>query len=253
MTTPISAVIITLNEQRNIERCLKSLVGVADEVVVVDSGSTDETVAICERYGARVVHQPWLGYSAQKNLANERATHDWVLSLDADEALDETLRHAVLDWKARQAPTPARINRMTNYCGHFVRHGGWYPDHKVRLFDRRACRWEGLIHEDLTGVDRRSAELLPGHCLHYSYYTQDEHRAQTERFTTLSAQELHARGKRASLTKRFLSPAARFLSDYVFRAGFLDGSAGWHIARISAHATFLKYDKLDRLNRAPKG
>ncbi|MEX8504340.1 glycosyltransferase family 2 protein [Leptothrix ochracea] len=245
----LSATIITLNEERNIERCLRSLQGVADEIVVVDSGSTDTTLALCARYGARVIAQPWLGYSAQKNLANAQAEHDWILSLDADEALDEPLRQAVLAWKVRPTPTPARINRMTNYCGHFVRHGGWYPDHKVRLFDRRQARWEGLIHEDLIGVDRRSAELLPGHCLHYSYYTLDEHRAQTQRFTTLSAQELHARGKKASLTKRFLSPAARFLSDYLFRLGFLDGPAGWHIARISAHATYLKYDKLHKLTQ----
>jgi glycosyltransferase involved in cell wall biosynthesis len=248
MSTPLSAVIITFNEERNIARCLESIKGVVEDIIVVDSGSSDRTVEICRSLGASVHIQSWLGYSDQKNFANAKAKFAWVLSLDADEALDDKLRQAILAWKERKNPTPAKFKRMTNYCGSFIRHGGWYPDIKVRIFNQTTTKWEGIIHEDLSGITENQVELLDGDCLHYSYYTVDQHRAQSDKFTTIAAADLFERGKKASWVKRFLSPVSKFVVDYFFRMGFLDGRAGFTIARLSAHATYAKYAKLHALN-----
>ena len=243
MNTRISAVIIAFNEAHHIARCVEAAMRVADEVVVVDSFSTDQTVAVCEQLGARVIQQTWLGYSEQKNFANTQAQNDWVLSLDADEVLDEALQQAVLDWKSKE-PVPAAFKRMTNYCGTFIKHGGWYPDVKIRLFNRSTTKWEGVIHESLTGLSRANTVLLDGDCLHYSYYSREQHYNQTRNFTTIQAKDLFERGKKSPWYKRVFSPVVKFVMDYVFRGGFLDGGAGFHVARISAYATYLKYSKL---------
>jgi glycosyltransferase involved in cell wall biosynthesis len=250
---PISAVIITFNEERNIERCLASLRGIADDVVVVDSGSTDRTEEVCRSHGADFVRQEWLGYSAQKNLADARSRHDWILSIDADEALSEELRRSILELKRQGAVRVCRFARRTNYCGHWVRHGGWYPDHKVRMFDRRRVKWEGEIHERLRGFAESEVVLLDGDCLHYSYDTIEDHHRQTERFTTLSAEELFKQGRKAGALRRHLSPVWKFITDYLLRLGILDGTAGFQIARISAGATRLKYVKLERLRKGSGG
>jgi glycosyltransferase involved in cell wall biosynthesis len=246
---PLSAVVITFNEERNIARCLESLRGVADEVVVVDSGSTDRTEEICRAHGADFVRQEWLGYAAQKNLADGRARHDWILSLDADEALSDELRRSILELKRRGEIRVGRFARLTNYCGHWVRHGGWYPDYKVRLFDRRKARWEGGPHERLEGFSPDEVVRLAGDCLHYSYDSVQDHLRQADRFTTLSAEALFRQGRRAGLLERRLRPAWKFVLDYLLRLGFLDGAAGLRIARISADATRMKYLKLERLRR----
>ncbi len=246
---PLSAVVITRDEERNIGRCLESLRGVADDLVVVDSGSRDRTEEICRSHGATFVRQDWLGYSAQKNLANGHARHDWILSLDADEALSEELRRAIVEVKGRGTLRVCRFARMTNYCGHWVRHGGWYPDRKVRMFDRRTTRWVGELHEELRGFAPGEVVLLAGDCLHYSYATLEDHHRQADRFTTLAAEELFRRGKKAGALRLVLSPAWKFVLDYGLRLGFLDGAAGFRIARISARATRMKYLKLDRLWR----
>jgi glycosyltransferase involved in cell wall biosynthesis len=246
---PISAVIITFNEERNIARCLESLRGIADDVVVVDSGSVDRTEEICRSYGVNFIRQAWLGYSAQKNLANGHARYDWILSVDADEALSEELKRSILELKGEGAIRVCKFARMTNYCGHWVRHGGWYPDHKIRMFDRREARWEGELHEQLQGASKGEAVLLKGDCLHYSYYTVDDHHRQAEKFTTLSAEELFKKGSRPGVLELYLSPVWKFIIDYGFRLGFLDGSAGFRIAHISACATRMKHLKLERLRR----
>jgi glycosyltransferase involved in cell wall biosynthesis len=246
---PLSAVVITLDEERNIARCLESLRGVADDVVVVDSGSTDRTEEICRAHGADFLRQEWLGYAEQKNLANGRARHDWILSLDADEALSEELRRSLLELKRRGEIRVGRFARLTNYCGHWVRHGGWYPDWKVRLFDRRQVRWEGGPHERLVGYSPGEVVRLAGDCLHYSYDSVRDHHRQADRFTTLSAEALFRQGRKAGFLKRDLSPVWKFLLDYLLRLGFLDGPAGLRIAWISAGATRMKYLKLERLWR----
>jgi glycosyltransferase involved in cell wall biosynthesis len=244
---PISAVIITLNEERNIARCLESLRGVADEIVVVDSGSADRTEEICRSHGVNFIRQTWLGYSAQKNFANGQARNDWILSIDADEALSDGLKRSILDLKGAGTIRVGKFARMTNYCGHWVRHGGWYPDHKVRLFDRRTAGWEGVIHERLQGVSESEVVLLEGDCLHYSYHTVEDHHRQADRFTTLAAGELFKQGRKPGVLRLHLSPVWKFILDYGLRLGFLDGLAGFRIALISAGATRMKYLKLERL------
>ncbi len=250
MKEGLSVVIITFNEGHHIAKCLKAAQEVADEIVVIDSGSTDNTVEVCKAHGARVITNPWCGYSEQKNFGNAQASFDWILSLDADEVLDETLIQSILKWK--HAPQPACFKRMTNYCGTFIKHGGWYPDIKVRLFNKQETNWEGTIHEVLRGLSKENTLLLEGDCLHYSYYSVDEHYAQAEKFTSIQAKDLFQQGKKSPWYKRVFSPLSKFVVDYFFRLGFLDGKAGFTVARISAYATHLKYKKIHEHIRLSK-
>lgn len=248
----LSVVVITFNEERNLARCLASVKEVADEIVVLDSFSTDRTEAIAREHGARFVQHAFDGHIEQKNRAITHAAHPFILSLDADEALDDTLRAAV--HRAKEGTADGyTMNRLTNYCGTWVRHGGWYPDVKLRLWDARKGRWTGENPHDRYELDMGTrTEHLSGDLLHYSYYTLHDHLRQVNYFTEIMAKALHARGKQASFVKLFLSPIAKFLGDYVARGGFLDGWHGYVIARVSAHATFLKYAKLRELHRASR-
>ncbi|MFA9220791.1 MAG: glycosyltransferase family 2 protein [Sediminibacterium sp.] len=250
MTERLSVVLITINEGHHIAKCLKAAQAVADEIIVIDSGSTDDTVEVCKAYGARVITHPWCGYSEQKNFGNKHASFDWILSLDADEVLNEALIQSILKWK--HAPQSACFKRMTNYCGTFIKHGGWYPDVKVRLFNKQETNWKGTIHEVLRGLSKENTFLLEGDCLHYSYYSVDQHYAQAEKFTSIQAEDLFQQGKKSSWFKRVFSPISKFVVDYFFRLGFLDGKAGFTVARISAYATFLKYKKLNEHIRLSK-
>lgn len=247
--------IITLDEERNLGRCLASLRGVADEVVVVDSGSTDRTEAIAREAGAIFLRQPWLGYGPQKSFAAARASHEWVLSLDADEALSDPLRASLL---ALKAATPAadayEVSRLNWYCGRFLHHSGWYPDRKIRLWRKGAARWsDATIHEVVEAAPGARVERLRGDLLHYTCETRAQHLRTIEKFTTLSAEQLARDGRRASLWKRLGSPAAHFLRAYVLKLGFLDGVSGFHACRLSAYATWLKYEKLRRLREGGHG
>jgi glycosyltransferase involved in cell wall biosynthesis len=242
----LSVVIITFNEELNIKRCLDSIQEVADDVVIVDSFSTDKTEEISEKHKVNFIKRKWEGYSETKNFANAQAQFDWILSLDADEALSEELIKSILEIKKDSATGTYKFNRLTNYCGTWIKHCGWYPDTKTRIFDRRTSKWEGKIHEQLITVG--PAILLKGDCLHYSYYTLDQHYKQSDKFSTLSAQSLYEKGKKASLLKLLLSPVVKFLNDYIFKLGFLDGVAGYTICKISAFTTYLKYKKLRELN-----
>jgi len=247
----LSAVIITYNEERNIGRCIDSLAGIADEVVVVDSFSNDRTAEIAREKGALVVENPFGGYIEQKNFAITMASYEYILSLDADEALDEEMKKSVLEAKQSWNYSAYSFNRLTNYCGRWIYHCGWYPDRKLRLFHRDKCEWGGLNPHDklvFKTSDENSCHL-PGNILHYSYYTIEEHRKQTERFTTIAAKALFQKGKKNSFIKRYLNPIAKFLKDYLFNLGFLDGKYGWVICTISARATYLKYFKLAQMNK----
>jgi len=250
----ISATIITLDEEANLGRCLASLRGVADEVVVVDSGSKDRTEAIAREGGAVFVRQPWLGYGPQKNVASDRASHDWILSLDADEALSDPLREAILAVKRAGPRADAyEMNRLNWYCGRFLRHSGWYPDRKVRLWRKGAARWGDVsIHEVVEAAPGARVERLRGDLLHYTCHTREQHLRTIEKFTTLSAELLAREGRRASAWKRFGSPAAHFLRAYVLKLGFLDGVQGFQACRLSAYATWLKYEKLRRLGEGAR-
>lgn len=247
----ISAAIITLDEEQNLGRCLESLRGVADEVVVVDSGSKDGTERIARENGAVFVHQDWLGYGSQKNVAAARASGDWVLSLDADEALSGELRDSIRRLKANGPAADAyEVNRLNWYCGRFLRHSGWYPDRKVRLWRKGAARWaDASIHELAKVTPGARVERLRGDLLHYTIHDRAQHLRTIERFTTLSAEALLRGGKGAQAWKRFVSPAASFFRGYVLKGGFLDGKAGWDVCRLSAYATWLKYEKLRRMAR----
>ena len=246
----LSVVIITFNEAKNIARCLQAASRVADEMIVYDSFSTDDTCKIAEQLGAKVFQGKWQGYSASKNLANEKASHDWILSLDADEVLSNDLQQAILKLKSEGLKT-ASFKRLTNYCGAWIKHGGWYPDIKLRLFNRQQMQWQGLIHEELKALDGQiiTPILLQGDCLHYSYDSIESHYKQTDKFSTLSAQSLFNKGVKTTILKLYMAPIFKFIQMYFFKLGILDGYYGFIVCKISAQATFQKYAKLKLLNQ----
>lgn len=244
----ISAVIITFNEECNIGRCLDSLAGVADEMVVVDSFSTDKTEEICRAKGARFLQHPFEGHIEQKNWALEQALHPHVLSLDADEALSEQLRESILLAKKNWASDGYIFNRLTNYCGRWIRHSGWYPDRKLRLFDRREGHWGGQNPHDRVELSPDSTTAhLDGDLFHFSYYTVNEHIERTRKYADIAARSMYERGKRATWLHLVFAPLFKFLKSYFLKLGFLDGRAGWTICKISAWETFLRYRALLRL------
>jgi glycosyltransferase involved in cell wall biosynthesis len=245
MPVKLSVVIITYNEEKNLSRCLQSLNEVADEIVVVDSGSQDKTKEVAISFGAKVFHQNWLGYSQQKNLGNSIAENDWILSLDADECLSTELADEIKKWKNN--PVAAYLNRLTNYCGSWIRHGSWFPDRKLRLFNRKQAQWLGDIHERIEHHSKTKALHLKGLLYHYSYHTVQEHWKQLDKFTTLTAEKAFKEGKKSSLFSQFISPIWRFFRDYIVKLGILDGAAGFTIARISAYGVYLKHKKIRHL------
>ncbi len=246
----LSVVIITYNEERNIGRCLDSVQGIADDIVVVDSGSTDKTVSICKEKGARVVEHPFEGHIEQKNWAITQAEYPHILSLDADEALDESLKAEIKRVKADFAADGYTMNRLTNYCGHWVKHCGWYPDTKLRLWDSRKGAWGGVNPHDRYDLETGSrTEKLKGDILHYSYYSISDHLKQVDYFSEIAARAYAEKGKKASLLKVFMAPKVKFFRDYFLKLGILDGYYGMVICAISAHATFVKYAKLRELQK----
>jgi glycosyltransferase involved in cell wall biosynthesis len=238
----ISATIVTLNEERNIRRAIESLTCV-DEIVVVDSGSADRTPEIAAELGARVVEQPWRGYAGQKNFAAKSASHDWILSLDADEALTPELAAEILALKASEPTVDGfSMPRLARYLGRWIHHSGWYPDRKVRLYHRGRASWTGdYVHESVR-VNSRAGELR-GDLLHYTCGSLSEHMRTMEKYTSLAAQELLANGIVASGWQLGLDPAWTFFKSYVIKRGFLDGPQGLAIAWMGAFYTFLKYAK----------
>ncbi len=249
----ISAVIITYNEERNIGRCVDSLRGIADEILVMDSFSTDRTKEICEARNVRFETHVFDGFAFQKNRANAMAKYDVILSLDADEALSDTLSASLLQAKKNFNAEGYSLNRLTNYCGRWIRHCGWYPDAKVRLFDRRKAQWAGgKVHEYLK-MDMGSKKAhLEGDLLHYSFYTVEQHMDTINKFSTLKAEQAFADGKRPRLVSAIFGPPLKFLKMYVIKAGFLDGFQGLCIAANSAHAVFLKHAKLRILYKSDR-
>lgn len=241
----ISAVIITKNEERNILRCIDSLKEVAEEIIVVDDHSTDNTVAICQSAGVKVISQSWLGFGAQKNLGNHQASHDHILSIDADEALDPELINAILAEKKKGLKGVYKFSRLSNYYGRFIRHGAENPDVKVRIFNRKEVRW-GLqrVHETLEIPPGTPETKLKGWLLHYPYYKFSEHHRKLESYTTLTALEYFEKGKKASLHKIIFSPWVAFMQAYFFKLGLLDGLHGFILAVMRAHASFTRYVKL---------
>lgn len=251
---PISAVVITLNEAENIGRCLDSLAGVADEIIVADSGSTDATIKIAEAKGAKVLHQDWLGFAGQKNWANALAAHDLILSLDADEELSPELVASIRAARSDDQTDAWSFHRRTNYCGKWIRYTSWHPDVKIRLFDRRKARWEGdYVHETLKLDEGAKVGKLSGDCNHYTTKSLEQHAKVVDRFTTLKAKEMQAKGKRATFIHLVVKPPVKFFVSFFIKRGFLDGWEGFLISKMNAYATFLKYAKLKQLNRGRPG
>ena len=249
----LSATIITFNEERNIERCLLSLKDLCDEIVVVDSGSNDRTVEIALALGAKVIHQPFLGHIGQKNFAITQASGDWILSLDADEALDDQLKKSVKEAMQHPEGTAYAMNRLTSYCGHWVHHSGWYPDTKVRLFKKGQGQWSGVNPHDYYQPNGNEVpKLLKGDILHYSYYTAADHFKQIEFFGRIASEELFARGKKVPELMIWLKVIGQFIKSFFLRAGFLDGKTGWLISVRSAYATLVKYRKLAALHSSER-
>ncbi len=240
----LSAVIITFNEEHNIKRCLESLKEVADEIIVVDSNSTDKTEEICRSYGVQFITQSWLGYSRQKNFANNLAQYEYLFSIDADEALSPELTRSLLAFKADPRYPLYEVKRLTNYCGSWIRHCGWYPDKKIRIWKKGIAEWQGEIHETLATDQNLPVSLLEGDLLHYSYYSLKGHLDQINLFTEIMASEAVSKGKRASLLQLLFSPFIKFIKSYFIQLGFLDGYAGFVVSAVSAQATFYKYLKM---------
>ena len=245
----ISAVIISHNEERNIRRCLESVQDVADEIVVVDSLSDDKTEEICNEFNVKFVKQQWLGYSEQKNFANNLATNDWVLSIDADEELSEELKNSILELKNKNISDDNvfSMNRLTNYCGHWIRHCGWYPDRKIRIWNRNVGKWEGEIHETLAFSEEVEEKVLKGDLLHYSFAAPEDYENQQFKFAKMRGQHYFMKGKKHASFYMVVSPIFSFIQHYFFQLGFLDGKDGFHICRITAKATKLKYRTLKEL------
>lgn len=249
--TPLSVVIITLNEEKNIGRCLESVLAVADEIVVVDSLSTDATKRICAEFGVRFIEQPFLGYIEQKNFALTKASHPFVLSLDADEALSPELASSILQEKAKGfAADGYTMNRLSWFCDRWIRHGSWYPDRKLRLVRGSSASWGGTNpHDRLMLAGGAQTRHLSGDLLHYTYHSLEEYIAQGNRFTTIAAKAMQAQGKRATWWNLVWNPFMAFVKSYFLRAGFLDGFHGYLIARQSASQTLFKYAKLRMLQK----
>jgi glycosyltransferase involved in cell wall biosynthesis len=245
----LTATIITYNEERNIARAMESL-RCCDEIVVVDSGSSDRTAEIAEKLGARVIESPWGGYARQKNYAAERASHDWILSIDADEALSEALEGEI--WHIRKNGPEYdgyTMPRLAQYLGKWILHSGWYPDRKVRLYDRRKAKWVGEFVHESVAVDGRVGHLQSD-LLHFTCDSLSEHLKTMDRYTTLAAEQLVAQGKRVGVRSLAFDPVWTFVRTLVFQRGYADGVEGLTIAWMAALYNFVKYAKAR--NMAPR-
>lgn len=245
----ISAVIITKNEEVNIKACVDALKPVVDEVLVIDSGSVDQTIAIAESAGAKVLQTEWKGYSATKNWGNQQAKNKWILSIDADEVLSKELQQSIVTLEEPTEKTVFILDRITNYCGKWIHHSGWYPDQKVRLFDKEKVYWKGdYVHETLHIPTEYSRILLKGKLEHYSYKSLEDHWQRLNKYAELSAQEMFNKGKKASWIKLNLAPAFRFFRTLILKKGILDGKEGLIISKRNAYMVRKKYRLLNKLN-----
>ena len=251
--TGISAVIITINEEKNISDCIDSVKEVADEIIVVDSWSSDNTPAICAQKGVRFFRTDWKGYAETKNYANSLAAFPLILSIDADEILTKDLKASILSVKQNPLSDCYKLNRRTNYCGHWMVHL-WYPDSKIRLFFKDKAHWGGSsVHEELKIESPNSVGFLKGDLYHYTFRTISEHLETTHKYSTLKAIDANSEGKHASLFKIIFGFMSKFFSEYLFKKGFLDGYYGFIACGISAFGTFVQYVKLRELNKNKLG
>ncbi len=246
----ISAVIITCNEEKYIEQCIRSLSDVVDEVLVIDSFSTDKTREISERLGAKVILHEFEGYIEQKNWATKQARHDYILSLDGDELLSDELAGNILKMKDNMNHDGYFFNRLNNYYGSWIKHSGMYPNRKLRLFNRTSGVWGGTNPHDVFIPDKGAKTIrIGGDLLHYIYDSIDEHLEKILEFSTINAQSLYDSGKKCNILKLSINPFWRFIRDYFVNQGFRDGFTGYLICYLSAFACFLKHLKLHQLHK----
>jgi glycosyltransferase involved in cell wall biosynthesis len=251
MKINLSVVIITYNEERNIGRCIDSVRNIADDIVVVDSFSTDRTKEICFEKGVRFVEHSFDGHIQQKNWAITQSLYPHVFSLDADEAPDAILCENIQKIKENFDADGYTMNRLTNYCGHWVRHCGWYPDRKLRLWDSRKGKWTGLNPHDQYELESGSLiKQLKGDLLHYSYYSREDHLKQIQKFTDILAKSMYEAGRKTTRTGIIGATVFKFVRDYFFKLGFLDGKAGFNNSWLSAGASYKKYNKLFHLQKS---
>ncbi len=244
----VSIVIITLNEERNIERCLESVKDISDDIIVVDSHSADRTKEICGKYNVKFVEYEWKGYSETKNYGNSIAKYDWILSIDADESISGKLKNSLLNIDLNSGFDGFYINRINNYCGKWIKHSGWYPDRKIRLWNKNKGKWEGEVHEKIVFEKQTKTGCLKGNILHYSYYTIEEHLKRIEKYSDMSAREYYKKGIESNILKIYIFPGFKFILNYFLRLGFLDGYYGFIICKLTAYATYLKYYKLRKIH-----
>ncbi len=254
MYKKLSVVIITLNEEKNIEECITSVKEIADEILVVDSYSTDATEKICMQHGVKFIQHKWDGIVAQRNFAQEIADGPVLLNIDADERVSVELAKSILKEKEIGFPMKGyTMNRFNNYCGKWIKHGVYYPDRKLRLYHKTAGKVEGSNpHEWVQLNETFQVKKLNGDIIHFSFRTFSEHIEQMNKFSSIAAQTLYNRGKRPSFLKPFLSGFWAFFNSYIIRLGFLDGFHGYVIARNNSMYSFFKYAKLRELNEGQK-
>ena len=246
----LSVVIITKNEAHIIGNTLQSLQGVSDNIIIVDSGSTDETISICRKYNAHVIETNWAGYGITKNKGIDAATNDWILSLDADEAIDEKLKTVFLQLDLSNENNVYELKFKNFFCKKWIRFGEWSGDKHIRLFNRNKVRWdEAPVHENLLLPGNKKVIQLKGNVLHYTVNNIDEYMTKTIHYAKLNAQKYFLQGKKPGFFKLYVGPMFNFLKHYIFELGFLDGFEGYLIAKTTAWYSFIKYSYLRELTR----
>lgn len=247
-TVKISGVIITYNEEEHLEKCLQSLAGVVDEIIVVDSFSTDKTEEICKKFNVAFIQNIFTGYIEQKNFAISKTNFDYILSLDGDEALSDDLKQSIQKVKNNWIYDGYYSNRLNNYCGQWIKHSDWYPDRKLRLFKKGSGEWKGINpHDCYTLKKGKTQGKLKGDLLHWIYRDYSEHNQKVENFSTIASKAYYKLGKKSSIFKIVFRPSWAFFKAYFLRLGFLDGLNGLIICVQTFNVTFLKYTKLYRL------
>jgi len=250
----ISGVLIVKNEAENIPACFAALNQVVDEIIVVDHESEDDTKQVAQKLGAKVFNRKWEGYAAGKNFGNEQTTFDWILSIDADEILSEELIRTIQELKLSDKNDVYGLDRANYFGDTWVKHCGWYPDWKIRLFHKEIAKWEGdYVHERLRFSEKVNRTRLKGKLRHNSYKTDQDHLDRIERYAKLAAEQLINNGKSPSWLKKKIGPGFRFFRTYILKKGFLDGHLGWQISKRNAYMIRRKYELFETLKKENQG